>query len=73
MYILYVLPFSFPFHLSLLILTNLKFENGSGLFQELKDWLQLLTNNTESTEIQEQQEQNTSVIQIRDQLCAGFF
>lgn len=72
MYILYVLPFSFPFHISLLILTNLKFENGSGLFQELKDWLQLLTNNT-ATEIQEQQEQNTSVIQIRDQLCAGFF
>lgn len=72
--IIYLFPFlSFPFpsYISLLILTNLKFENGSGLFQELKDWLQLLTNNTEATATAI--ENSSSVIQIRDQLCAGFF
>lgn len=61
----------YPSYISLLILTNLKFENGSGLFQELKDWLQLLTNNTEATATAI--ENSSSVIQIRDQLCAGFF
>ena len=50
---------------SLLILTNLKFKEDFIIFKDLKDWLeqsnQLLNSNDES------------FIQLRDQLCAGFF
>ena len=55
--------------ISLLILTNLKYEDNSALFHELKDWLQLQLQLQSKTSTEEQ----NNIIQIRDQLCAGFF
>ena len=53
---------SFSYLFSLLILTNIKFEGNQEIFQDLKQWLQQTIQNPQE-----------NLIQLRDQLCAGFF
>ena len=48
---------------SLLILTNLKHQGLEEIFSDLKQWLFKITENTP----------NENLIQLRDQICAGFF
>lgn len=49
---------------SLLILTNLHYRPTAAVFADLQNWLQLTTLPDSCTE---------QIIQLRDQLCAGFF
>ena len=47
---------------SLLILTNLKYENSQEIFQDIKNWLQQTSQNSEE-----------NLVQLKNQICAGFF
>lgn len=50
----------------MLVLTNLKCQDSSKIFESVQEWLQITFNNSEF-------EDNNEITQLRDQICAGFF